>query len=460
MLKLTLITFALFIVLSQVTLAQETATVSPGVTPDSFLYNFDVALDQIKLLLTFDNTAKARVGLEIARERLGEVREMALKNKLEAMQRAQTEHRSSLDAVRTSVSVLSRANSTQEVEDEVEIERGLEEHEDEVETVSQEIDVKIKIKGNITSEQQALINSILSRLQNVTGEVKIKIVAKKGETKIKIKKETGKGDEEIEEEVEKIEKKARLIEVREKKALERIEDAVEEISELKALLDKVNATEMDVKQVLVLLNESESHLARAEKAFSDNKFGETFGQATSAEKIAKNAKRILERIVEEEEKDEEEVELEAEIERGRAKVKVEINETKFKFVLNTTGRDAIVLAIVEKTGLSREEVEKLLKFEVEKKKEVKERLEEIKEKKRELEKEKERIRETRIKEKKEEKREREKEKRERVEEKSEREEERKGAISERSESEEKEESKESSGKSRESESSSSKSKED
>jgi len=62
-------------------------TEDPGITPDSFLWGLDKALDQLTLLLTFDKGEKAKKGIEIARERLLEVREMIEENKLEAAEK-------------------------------------------------------------------------------------------------------------------------------------------------------------------------------------------------------------------------------------------------------------------------------------------------------------------------------------------------------------------------------------
>ena len=168
--------------LTSITLAQEIVTspigaqtdkIRAGTTPDSFLYGLDLAIDNIRYLLTFDNTAKAKVGLEVARERLLEVREMVLENKIEASKKAQSEHVKTLEKVKASVTALSRDNSTEELEQEIELERELEEHEEEVETVSEELKIKIEIKGEITPEQQALIDSVLNLMKNKTGEVKI-----------------------------------------------------------------------------------------------------------------------------------------------------------------------------------------------------------------------------------------------------------------------------------------------
>ncbi len=371
-----------FLILASVAFAQSTVTenaitaggksITAGATPDSPFYFLDTALDQIRLLLTFDNTAKAKLGLEIARERLLEVREMVVQNKLEAATRAQQEHLNSLEVAKNSASAISRVNATEEIEDEIEIEKELEEHEEEVEEIRNELKIKIEIKGNVTAKQQKLIDSVLSFMQNKTGEVKIKIDEKKGETKIKIKQITGLNETEVEREVKRIEVREKVFEIKSKRALERIEDAVEEIAEVKAKLAGLNATQFNLTAVNVLLEQAEIHSNNSQNAFNETKFGEAFGQATAAKNLAKNANRLLEKVLEKEE----ELEVKVEIEKGVAEVEVETDQQEFRFKLNTTDRETIVSEIVERTGLTRDKVESILKIKTEKvKSKIIERLE-------------------------------------------------------------------------------------
>jgi len=377
-----------FLILTSVAVAQEVSTtptgarigtVRAGTTPDSFLYGLDTAIDNIRYLLTFDSGSKARVGLEIARERLLEVREMVVENKVNAAQKAQNEHVKTLEKVKTSITALSRDNSTEELEQEIELERELEEHEEEIETISGELKIKIEIKGGITPEQQALIDSVLNLMQNKTGEVKIKIENKKGETKIKIKAETGKAEEEIEDEIKELEERAGLSDIKQKKAEEQIDDALEELAEVKAKLLEVNPTQVNITAVNELILQSEQRLAQAQEAFNETKFGKAFGQANAAEQLAKNAEKILERFLEEEE--EEENEIEVEVEGGIAKIKVEVGDLKLRYRLNTTNREEIVTDISGKTGLSADEINSIMEFEIEEAEEEKEI--EVKEKKEE-----------------------------------------------------------------------------
>lgn len=183
------------------------AVENPGVTPDSFLWGLDKALDQLSLLLTFDEAEKAKKGIEIARERLLEVKVMVEENKLEAAGKGKEEHGKTLARVKSNVKEIEDDDSTEEIKELIEIEKELEEHDDEVDGISAELKVKIKVEGAITEDQKTLINSLLDSLKDQTGEVEITIENKKDKTKIKIKQETGKSEKEIEDEIEELEKK-------------------------------------------------------------------------------------------------------------------------------------------------------------------------------------------------------------------------------------------------------------
>ncbi len=336
----------------------------PGITPDSFLYNLDLILDRISLLLTFDSGDKAMKGLEIARERLAEVKAMVEANKLEAAERASLEHGSILESIRTSSQALERRNATQHITEIIEIERELEEHEDEVESVEQELEIKIKIKGELTQELQEFIELILSSAQNMTGDVKVDIEAKKEEIKVKIKQQTGMNESEIEEKVEDLEEKLGLAEIKIEKTMGRIEEASERIKDVEQKLAELNIT---IRNVDVLITEAKEKLAKANESLSQKDFGEAFGQATAANALAENANRILEKHLEELEgiKEEEEPEIEVKIDGGIARIKVNFGSLRLNYVLLTTDIEEILANLSEKTGLTIEELKKLLELETE-----------------------------------------------------------------------------------------------
>ncbi len=339
----------------------------PGVTPDNFLWGLDKALDNIALLLTFDKGEKARKGLEIARERLLEVRAMIEENKLEAAEKAKNEHGKTLVKVKDNVKGIEKAKALEEIENIIEIEKELVEHDENVEKTFEELKIKIEVKGQITQQQRDLINSILEGLKGQTGEVEIEIENKKDKTKIKIKQETGKSDEEIEDEIEGIEKKQGLLEKRKERADEQIKDSKEDLNDLGEELQehKLEGHVEDDTAITKLMGEARAKLTKAEEAFNNNDFGEAFGQANAAEQLIKNAEKILENIVEKFEEEAEEREIEVEIKEGFAKVEVEIGDEKLRFRLDTTDLSTIVNEISTRTGLSVEEINSIIEVEEE-----------------------------------------------------------------------------------------------
>ncbi len=296
-----------------------------GTTPDNPFYWLDVALDRISLLIASleGPQAHARMGLEIADERLAEAEVMAEQGNFEAMASAEHEHRQMLAAVKERIRNIEHVNATSEIEIQIELERDVVEHRKNVERFGNELEVSIEIEGNVTPEQIALISSILNRLQAQTGEVEIEIEIAKGETRIEIMQQTGKDEVEIEIEIERIERQKGLVRM-EERALEQIEDAVEEIAEVQAIVEVANITE---PAVLTLVERAQARLEQAQTAFEQGNYGEAFGQAVAAERLAENAEEFIEQMEEEIEEIREELEeLREEIEERRAEIEERMRE--------------------------------------------------------------------------------------------------------------------------------------
>ncbi len=279
--------------------------ITAGITPDSPFYGIDVAMDRLRLFLTFDNVQKAKISLDIARERLMETKAMLDENKTEAASRAQREHGNSLSAVESSLIAIREKNATKELEMEVEIEKELEEHESEVEQVTKGFKIMIEAKGRFSPEQFQRIISILENLENKTVEVKIKIDLEKNETKIKIRETLTTSNEMIEKLVRDIEEKKGLINLTAARAVEKIEDAKEELDEIESKINETNLTQEELLRISTLLDQARSHLNNSESAFDENNFGKAFGQATATESISENINRILKQAEEKEEREEE-----------------------------------------------------------------------------------------------------------------------------------------------------------
>lgn len=333
----------LIVLISSIVSAQQTAITDPGTAPDSFLWELDKAFDQISLLLTTDDTDKAKKGLEIAEERLAEIRKMIEENKLEAVGKAKEAHGKTLLKVKNNVEHLEEDDSLGEIEKVIEIEKDLEEHDEKVEQIFGELKVKIEIEGEITQEQRDLINSILTSLEGQTGEVEIEIKNKKNKIKIEIEQETGKSEEEIEIEIEDIEKEKGI--KKQEKALEAIEEAEEQLDEF---LEEAEEENITVPQDLI--SQFNSLLEQAKSEYERDNYIE-------ARKLAKQAEESLD--------EDEEKEVEIEIEGGRAEVEVEIAEAEWEFELDTVDLDAIINEISLRTGLSKDEINNIMKVEIE-----------------------------------------------------------------------------------------------
>jgi hypothetical protein len=348
-------TFSLAYPVTGEAIETENETITAGVTPDSIWYGLDVALDNINLALT-SKDKKAEKGLEIARERLLEVRQMIGENKIEQSLRAQERHKKVLVKIEESIEDIEYENSTEEIKKEIKIEKEIEEHKDEIEKTKEELKLKIKVEGEISNETQALIDSILEGLGNSTKLVEIKIDQEKGRTKIKIKEESGKAEVEIEREVKEMEDKEGLSGLMKEKAEEMLKRANDKWLDLEEKSLKYNQT-IPSKETF------DNFITLGDEAFSNESYERAKDYYEMAKDYAESLKEEIEELEEFEE--EEEIEIEVEIKGQYAEVKVKALGEEVKFKSNNIEREKIIEEISERTGLSVEEIVSNLKFEIE-----------------------------------------------------------------------------------------------
>lgn len=172
--------------------------ISPGTTPDSMFYFMDLFMDNLAIAFTFDDQEKIEKELEIAEERLSEARKMALEGNIDAMIKAEEKHGDTLLRIKAKIKDLGEDNQTEKLKLQLKVKDEVMKYEMKIKGVQDELKVKIKIKGEITPEQQEMIDSILSNLEGQRGEIEIEIDNEKGKTKIKIKEETGEDSDEVE----------------------------------------------------------------------------------------------------------------------------------------------------------------------------------------------------------------------------------------------------------------------
>ena len=201
--------FILFIitqVLGQENLQEEKVA---GTAPDSFLWNFDVFFDNLKVFFAFDPGTRAKISLDIAKERLEEFNLMHQKNRIDLSRLAEQEHTRLLEEAKVSLRNIERLDRGRELEEVVELEREIIKHKTRAEDIAVEVKIKTKT-GQLTQEQQDLLNATIESILKDADETEVEIVNRKEKTRIRIKTFTGKTDEEIEEEIERLENRTGL----------------------------------------------------------------------------------------------------------------------------------------------------------------------------------------------------------------------------------------------------------
>ena len=389
----------LIVLASSLVNAQQNTITDPGTTPDSLFWGLDKAFDQISLLLTTGDVDKAKKGLEIAEERLAEIREMIEENKLGDAEKAKKAHSKTLSKVINNVEEIEGDNSEEEIKELIEVEKELHEHEQKVEQTSGELKIKIEVEGELTQEQRDLIDSILASLEGQTGEVEIKIKNKKDGIKIKIKQETGKDDKEIEGDIEKFEIEAGMDRIKVKAKIIGDQSGVKiekrfstTTTDRAAIINEIMekfVLNREIADVALKIEEEEGDEELEEKLKVEVKVKEGVAKVkvklkfilntTDREEIlnavVENSQLIAEQIEsalkfrdkdkDEEEDEDQELEIEVEVEDGIAEVKIGFAGEELEFSLETTDKEAIISEIVARTGLSEGEVRDNLEFEAE-----------------------------------------------------------------------------------------------
>lgn len=309
----------------------ELALPAAGTTPDTrFLYGLELAFERIELALTVGKAAKAEKGLAFAGERLEEVNVMVEANKVEAAERARKEHAKTLAQVETETEALG--------EDEIAVskrimlkKRILASHIT-AGKIADSLEYKIRIKfreEKLTDAQIDRLHTFLDKLAEENSDI---------------------GEEEAEEE--------ELASSRMDAAAERIEDARDEIEEAEKMLADFELDEtMDLNAARKHVEGAREKLANAEVALKEGKYGRAFGQATSAQKRAINAQRILERLEKIEERGEVRIRALVSPEAGMSRTDV-----RAKFVLEFKDREDLIIGILEKMALTPEEVKEIITF--------------------------------------------------------------------------------------------------
>ena len=139
--------------------------VSAGVTPDSVFYFIDKWLDNQKVLRATSAVEKARLRIEIAEERVAEMRTMLILGKTAEAKEAQEDEENHIEAMEDDMDEVD-----DEIEEELEIETEVEEEKTKVKLEIQEklqkhILVLIRVQGQVPEQAQKGIETALANAQ-------------------------------------------------------------------------------------------------------------------------------------------------------------------------------------------------------------------------------------------------------------------------------------------------------
>ena len=263
-----LMVFVLVIGLSPV-YAQEAEEDEGGVSPDSVLYGLDRAAERLSYLLTIGKAAKAKKGLEQARERVLEAKKLVKEGNLENLDKIKEEHRKSIEKVKENLDQVKEESPEGALEDEIEVEAELEEQMTELEKAESDFD--LKVSGTLTDEQHAKLKAFLDSLNSDISEVRVKVKDDKARIKVRIRDELNKSDKEIDDKEDELEREHKLNEVKTEnaqKAVERLENKLEKLTEItnnhKARGRNVILMETRLSETKILIGEIKTKLENNE----------------------------------------------------------------------------------------------------------------------------------------------------------------------------------------------------
>ena len=139
--------------------------VAPGLTPDSIFYFLDKWLDNQKILRATSSVEKARLRIEIAEERVAEMRAMLLLGKTAEAKEAQEDEEAHIEELETDLDDID-----EELEKELEIETEAEEEKTKVKLeiqakLQKHILVLIRVQGQVPEQAQQGIDTALENAQ-------------------------------------------------------------------------------------------------------------------------------------------------------------------------------------------------------------------------------------------------------------------------------------------------------
>lgn len=319
-----------------------------GVTPDSALYGLDLAMEKIRLALTFNMQKRAELSLKMAKERMQEARLMVAERKNAAFGKAKAEHKAAVESARTSWAAAEKTDAEAVVEFE------------------EEAEMQEYIATEAEMEAQAEFKAEFNEMKEEARRVKQKAKEERETFRAEMK-ERGMAEADINAAFESAQANVGVNVFLKTRAEARIKNAKECLDEAA----KKTVIEAKSEQYLHMQTVAGTHLNSADAVFKAEAYGRAYGQANAAWVICESALRYLKgESIEKVRKDFEDIESESsenvkisfKCDGIKTEVKVELDRNgvkeKTEFILEgCADREEIVAEIDARTSLTREEAE-------------------------------------------------------------------------------------------------------
>jgi len=142
------------LLLASPVIAQE-IEVTPGITPDQeFLWKLDMIMEQVQVMLTFNQRDKVMLKIKIAEERLSEMKQMVNENKVQYMKKAENKRNEIINEVEVDTAKLTTAGDKNMVMDK------LQKHIQTLEQVQSRINNRVQVGIDKGQFQEGIDNAV------------------------------------------------------------------------------------------------------------------------------------------------------------------------------------------------------------------------------------------------------------------------------------------------------------
>jgi len=245
----------------------------PGITPDSSFYGLKNAWERLNIAFTFNQERKAQKELALAQRKLLEIRKMAEKGNVQAMERAQLRHDALVESAQARLAAIqddtTEANAKLAAKKLIRMKIALKAHENRIEILQDVLSEK-----NLSDEARTAIESAIERMQNRTERMNEALKAKEDRIKTRLRALTEKNESEIEEAFKEMENSEGYSSAIKKIAERRIENTEQAIARVKERLETEKASGLNLSEIEAHIAEAEENLAKAKALYEEGKYEE------------------------------------------------------------------------------------------------------------------------------------------------------------------------------------------